>query len=119
MSEEQEKENRNKVINIDIKDRLLLSQILPVTGRYEYLIHTRAIKEMLEFSSEEVEKFKVTTEFDDQGNGALRWDTTLTEKFDIELTEAQALHMKKEFQRLSQANELHVDYLHLYEMFQE
>lgn len=103
-------------MQLDIKQRLLLSQILPTTGNVITLRLLEDIRKALSFPEEEIQALKLTF-----GPTGTRWDE------DAETAKPKAIAIGKtafnvicnELKRLNDIGQLHFEMIPLYDMFVE
>ena len=99
---------------LNVKQRLLLLNILPSESNYIELKVIREQQERLSFSDEELQRLKVKREGD-----MYTWDESLDEPVQIEINESARGIIKLAFRQLDQQGQLKVEFLPLYEHFIE
>ncbi|KKN23993.1 hypothetical protein LCGC14_0899310 [marine sediment metagenome] len=99
---------------LNVKQRLLLLNILPGESNYITLKVIREQQERLSFSEEELKRLKVKREGD-----RYIWDETIDVPVDIEIGESARGVIKLAFRELDQQGQLKVEFLPLYEHFME
>ncbi len=99
---------------LNVKQRLLLLNILPSESNYIELKIIREQQERLSFSDEELRRLKVKREGD-----MYNWDESADEPVEIEINESARGILKVAFRQLDQQGQLKVEFLPLYEHFIE
>ncbi len=99
---------------LNVKQRLLLLNILPSESNYITLKVIREQQERLSFSEEELKRLKVKRDGD-----RYIWDESVDEPVDIEIGESARGIIKLAFRELDQQGQLKVEFLPLYEHFME
>ncbi len=99
---------------LNVKQRLLLLNILPAESNYIELKIIREQQALLSFSDEELQRLKVKREGD-----RYTWDESLDEPVEIEINESARGIIKIAFRQLDQQGQLKVEFLPLYEHFIE
>jgi len=99
---------------LNVKQRLLLLNILPEHGNYLTLKIIREQQERLSFSEEELKRLKVKLVGD-----RYTWDEMIDVPVDIEIGESARGVIKLAFRELDQQGQLKVEFLPLYEHFME
>jgi hypothetical protein len=99
---------------LNVKQRLLLLNILPDEANYITLKIIREQQSLLSFSNEELQRLKVKREGD-----VYTWDESLDEPVEIEINESARGIIKLAFRQLDQQGQLKVEFLPLYEHFIE
>ncbi len=99
---------------LNVKQRLLLLNILPDESNYIELKVIREQQERLSFSDEELQRLKVKRQGD-----IYTWDESLDEPVEIEINESARGIIKIAFRQLDQQGQLKVEFLPLYEHFIE
>ena len=99
---------------LNVKQRLLLLNILPSESNYIELKVIREQQERLSFSDEELQRLKVKRQGD-----IYTWDESLDEPVEIEINESARGIIKIAFRQLDQQGQLKVEFLPLYEHFIE
>ncbi len=99
---------------LNVKQRLLLLNVLPDESNYIELKIIREQQERLSFSDEELQRLKVKREGD-----IYTWDESLDEPVEIEINESARGIIKLAFRQLDQQGQLKVEFLPLYEHFVE
>lgn len=99
---------------LNVKQRLLLLNILPDEANYITLKIIREQQGRLSFSDEELQRLKVKRQGD-----MYTWDESLDEPVEIEINESARGIIKLAFRQLDQQGQLKVEFLSLYEHFIE
>ncbi len=99
---------------LNVKQRLLLLNILPDESDYITLKVIRKQQDLLSFSDEELQRLKVKHEGD-----LYTWDEKVDEPVEIEISESARGVIKMAFRRLDSDGQLKVEFLPLYEHFME
>lgn len=99
---------------LNVKQRLLLMNILPGESDYITLKVIREQQDRLGFSDEELIRLKVERDGD-----MYRWDEAADEPVDIEIGESARGVIKMALRRLDQEGRLKAEFLPLYEHFIE
>jgi hypothetical protein len=99
---------------LNVKQRLLLLNILPDQANYIELKVIRQQQERLSFSDEELQRLKVKRQGD-----VYTWDESLDKPVDVEINESARGIIKLAFRQLDQQGQLKVEFLPLYEHFIE
>ncbi len=99
---------------LNVKQRLLLLNILPDESDYITLKVIRKQQDLLSFSDEELQRLKVKREGD-----LYTWDEKVDEPVEIEISESARGVIKMAFRRLDSDGQLKAEFLPLYEHFME
>jgi len=99
---------------LNIKQRLLLMNILPDNGNYDTLKIVRKQQEHLGISDEEHQRLQIKREGD-----LIKWDESKDEPVEIEIGEVAGHIIKRELIRLDSDGQLQMEFLPLYEHFVE
>ncbi len=99
---------------LNVKQRLLLLNILPSESNYIELKVIREQQERLSFSNEELQRLKVKREGD-----MYNWDESQDVPVEIEINESARGILKVAFRLLDQQGQLKIEFLPLYEHFIE
>ncbi len=99
---------------LNVKQRLLLLNILPDEANYITLKIIREQQDRLSFSDEELQRLKVRRVED-----GYTWDESLDEPVGIEVNESARGIIKLALRQLDQQGQLKVEFLPLYEHFIE
>ncbi len=99
---------------LNVKQRLLLMNILPSESNYITLKVIRRQEEFLSFSEEELQRLKVEKDGD-----MYHWDEAADEPVDIEIGESARGVIKLALRQLDQEGRLKAEFLPLYEHFIE
>ncbi len=99
---------------LNVKQRLLLLNILPDEGTYDTLKIVRDQQNLLSFTEEELKRLKIRREGD-----MYQWDEAADEPVDISMGEMASNMIKMALRRLDSEGQLKVEFLPLYEHFVE
>ena len=100
-------------MKLSIKDRIVVSNVLPVQGDYMTLKLRKDLLGKIELSQEE---FKlVGMEISEEGNA--KWDEKKDPNKDIEITELESKLIVKSLKELEEKKELNTDTMDIYEKF--
>ena len=99
---------------LNVKQRLLLMNILPDNGNYDTLKIVRKQQDLLGISDEEHSRLKIKREGD-----LIKWDESKDEPVEIEIGEVAGHIIKRELIRLDNDGQLQMEFLPLYEHFVE
>jgi hypothetical protein len=99
---------------LNVKQRLLLLNVLPDEGTYDTLKVVRDQQNLLSFDEEELKRLKI------QRNGDMYvWDEKVDEPVDISIGEIASSLIKGALRKLDNEGQLKVEFLPLYEHFVE
>ena len=99
-------------MNLNVLERILLSQILPETGSFMNLKLLRVAKEKLSFTAEENKTLSFIQE-----EGKVMWDTKKELPFEIVLSDVVCNLIKDALAKLDKEEKLTVQHMTLYEKF--
>ena len=100
-------------MKLTLKDRIVLPGIFPKEWKFETLILIEDIKNKLQITQKELEKFEIKTEWQ-----SIQWNSEWAKKeFDIEFTESEKNTLWNIFKKLSDEWKLSVDFITLYKLF--
>lgn len=95
-----------------VTDRIMLNSILPQEGAYEDLVIIKSIREKMQFSEKEIEKYKIKT----LPNGHSSWDPG-KDIFEFEFSSGQKALLRKQLVKMSEEKKLVENHVSLYEEF--
>jgi len=95
-----------------VKDRIMLSSILPAEGNFRTMKTIQSLRTDLLFNEEEVIEFKVKSE----GSNVM-WDKSAEREVDIHIGEIGNELIVESLNRLDSENKLTIDHLDLWERF--
>ena len=99
---------------LNVKQRLLLLNILPSEGTYDVLKIVRDQQALLSFTEEEHMRFKIKR----QGE-MFAWDESADVPMEIRIGEVAATVIKRALRQLNEEGQLKMEFLPLYEHFVE
>ncbi len=99
---------------LNVKQRLLLMNVLPGEGNYDTLKIVRDQQALLGFSEEEHKNLKMQRK-----DGLIVWDEGAEVSVDIRIGEVAATIIKRTLRQLSEEGQLQMEFLPLYEHFVE
>lgn len=99
---------------LNVKQRLLLLNIIPDEGSYDTLKIVRDQQNLLSFNEEELKRLKIVREGE-----MYQWDETADEPVDISIGEMSFNVIKMALRRLNEEGKLQMEFLPLYEHFVE
>ncbi len=99
---------------LNVKQRLLLLNILPDEGNYDTLKIVRDQQNLLSFNEEELKRLKIRREGE-----MYQWDEAADEPVDISIGEMSFNMIKMALRRLNEEGKLQMEFLPLYEHFVE
>ncbi len=99
---------------LNVKQRLLLLNILPDEGNYDTLKIVRDQQALLSFTEEEHTRLKIRRQ-----DGMYVWDEGVDEPVDITIGEVAFNMIKRALRQLDTEGKLQVEFLPLYEHFVE
>jgi hypothetical protein len=97
-------------MELSIKERILLSGIIPTTGDLLTLQVARRGLDALAFTEDEIKLFELST-----ADGAFKWNQETARDVDIKLEDASVSLIRSELKRKSESRELTIDMLSLCE----
>lgn len=99
-------------MKLNVKDRILLLNVLPKEGNFVTLKITRKLEESLSFAEEEVKKYQFVTK-----ENRVTWDLNAEQESDIEIGEKATDIIVDALKKLNEGNKLTNEYLDVYEKF--
>jgi len=99
---------------LNVKQRLLLLNILPDEGNYDTLRIVRDQQNLLSFNEEEIKRLKIRREGE-----MYQWDEATDEPVEIVIGEVAFNMIKRSLRQLDTQGQLKVEFLPLYEHFVE
>ncbi len=99
---------------LNVKQRLLLLNIIPDEGNYDTLKIVRDQQNLLSFNEEELKRLKIVREGE-----MYQWDEAADEPVDISIGEMAFNVIKTALRRLNDEGKLQMEFLPLYEYFVE
>lgn len=100
---------------LTLKDRLVLSNTLPMQGNFIDLICREDILKKVSIKQEEIAQFEIKV----LDTGGLGWseDKVKDTTWDVEFSEAEKTYIKSTLTKLSDENKLTVDHVAIYKLF--
>ena len=99
---------------LNVKQRLLLLNILPNEGSYDVLKIVRDQQALLSFTDEEHKRLKIQ-----QRDGMFVWDESADAPVEVHIGEIAATVVKRALRQLNEEGQLQMEFLPLYEHFVE
>lgn len=109
-------------VELTLKERFAVAnQLVPATGTFENLVIGKDIKDKVNFTQEEIQKFEVKTEVSQGQFTRTSWNEDhpeAKEMFPIEFKELEFKLIKDALAEMSKEKKLHIEYVDLYRKFQ-
>ncbi len=102
-------------MKLSIRERLILSSILPQEGDILTLRILRKLQSDLSFSEEELKQYK----FETLDGGMVRWDNTVEQEKEIEIGEKANGIIVLALSKLNEQRKLKMEHLDIYDRFVE
>ena len=99
-------------MDFDVRDRLILLNVIPVQGNLVTLKMVRVLREELGFDNDEYQAFNLRTE-----GGSFHWDETKERSKEVSVPITMQELIISAFGKLSKENALHLEHVDLYERF--
>lgn len=99
-------------MKLSVAERLTILGVLPQKGKYDTLIHAKAIREAVAISSDEAEAIELEAK-----EGGLTWDGEKAEEKDIEFNAKQAGIIADALDEMNEKGELTAQHISCYEKF--
>lgn len=97
-------------VKLDVLERVILPQILPVKGSYVEQTICQGAMKVLNLTEEEIKKFDFTSK-----DGQMQWESS--EDVSIELSDAAVVVIKTALKTLNDESEITQQHMTLYEKF--
>lgn len=104
--------------NLTIKDRIVITGVLPKQGAYEDIIRIESILKKVEITSEELDKFKIKSSVGEDGKSSVTWtEEGNTAEFPIDFTEEEERLIKKRLKEMDENKEILIEQSGLCKLF--
>lgn len=97
---------------LEVRDRILLGNILPAEGDVRTMKTIQTLRNDLLFSEDEVKKFKIKTD-----DNRVTWDATVDSEVEIQVGELATEVIVAALKKLDESEKVTVELLPLYEKF--
>ena len=105
------------IMKLTLKDKIILSGLLPKEGSFEKLIIINDIQKKLTLTQEEIVEYEVET-ITIVEKQSIKWNEKwINAEFEIEFSEIELKNISDTFLKLSEENKLTMDLLDLYKLF--
>lgn len=101
-------------MELSLKNRVVLSLILPTEGSYDKLIIRKDVMKKVELTQEEVTKFEVKQDPTTKG---IVWKDEEAAKFEIDFTEAERNYVNGILSEMNTKEKLNLDTVELFTLF--
>ncbi len=105
-------------MELTVKERMVLSSIIPKEGDFVTLKVVRKLREALSFSEEEIKKWQFVSEQEDRITFT-KWDDSIDQNANINFGEKATDMIVEALKKLDGAKKLTEDHFSLYEKFVE